>query len=239
MSPSTDGGFAAVLLQYDLAPFKPYPHQLAQAATLLNHVRNKLNVPTHNILVGGDSAGANMALGLLSHILHPHPNESVPRVNFQDGEHLRGALLVSPWTDPFGTDYNSLKRNENKDVLSTTFLQRWSQLWVNGQPYDAYNRPIAAPAGWWDGVSNISEKALITAGADEALLDGVLGFVEQFRKEWKDEKNAVLTVAEDEGHISCIMDPGLGFKPQDVQMWVQVEKWMKETLSKSGGSRPA
>lgn len=219
------------MLQYDAAPFSPYPRQLAQAAALLNHVREKLRVATRNILIGGDSAGANISLSVLSHILHPHPDRTVPRIKMEEGERLKGALLIAPWTDPFGTEYESLKRNEGKDVLTTAFLLRWSAAWLSGQPQDAYNRPIAAPAGWWDGVSDVLARFIVTVGADDVLFDSALDFARGFGKEWRDGNDAAVAVAEDEGHVSCILDPAFGFKSEDVKMYAQVRDWVKKTLA--------
>ncbi|GME27418.1 Alpha beta hydrolase fold protein [Neofusicoccum parvum] len=232
LNASADGGFAVLLLQYDVSPFEVYPRQLAQAAGLVNHVLETLKVAPENILIGGDSAGGNMTLGVISHILHPHPDPSVPRIEqaFGKGRKLKGAFLIAPWTDPFSSEYDSMKRNYGKDLLSATFLLRWSSSFLNGQPQDPYNKPIATPAGWWDNVSEVLEGFFLACGLDDLLLDSALQFATTFKQAWKDEKDTTVALAENEGHISCIMDPSFGFKSDDVQMYVQARDWLRKTL---------
>jgi acetyl esterase/lipase len=76
------------------------------------------------IFIGGDSAGGNLALALLSHILHPHPNfEDELRIELPAP--LAGAILTSPWVK-FPTDDNSVKRNEGSDFICKEAANRWS-----------------------------------------------------------------------------------------------------------------
>lgn len=198
---------------------------------MFKHVQEDLKVP--NVLLGGDSAGGNMTLGLLGHMLHPHPDASVPRIDMSGGQHrqVKGAVLISPWTDPFGTHYASLRRNEAKDLLAESFLLRWSRTWVDGAPEDAYNRPNAAPEGWWTAVDTILERFVLVVGADEVLLDGALEFADVFKREWQDEKDTTVAVVEDEGHISCVVDPPIGIPAEEVRMYVQVRDSLKGFLS--------
>ncbi|KAL1642574.1 hypothetical protein SLS58_005343 [Diplodia intermedia] len=244
LNPSTAGGFSILFLQYDVAPFGTYPRQLAQAAALYQHAVSTLRIP--NVLIGGDSAGANIAVSLLSHILHPHPDASVPRINTdnddggqqqqqqqqqqQKQKRIKGALLISPWTDPFGGAHASLRRNEPKDLLAPAFLRRWAAAWLGGRPHDAYNRPNAAPAGWWAGVDGVLERFLVVVGADDVLLDGALEFARGFGAGWRDERDAAVAVVEDEGHISAIMDPELGFGPEEVRMYVRIRDWLRAVV---------
>ncbi|OJD40741.1 alpha beta hydrolase fold protein [Diplodia corticola] len=233
VSPSTQGDFSVLLLHYDYHPFGHYPRQLGQAAALFKHAVDTLAIP--NVLIGGDSAGGNMAVGLLSHLLHPHPDaDVVARVAAHDmPNRIRGALLVSPWADPFGGDdvYPSLRRNEPKDLLAGKFLRRWADAWAGGKPEDAYNRPTAAPAGWWKGVDRVLERFLVVIGADDVLLDGALGFARGFAGEWRDAKDAQIAVVEDEGHISGIVDADMGFSADEVRMYVQIRDWLKSVVA--------
>ncbi|KAF9636726.1 putative alpha beta hydrolase fold protein [Lasiodiplodia theobromae] len=117
---------AALVLHYDVAPFAAYPRQLSQAAQLLNHVLRSLRFAPSNVLIGGDSAGGNLTLALLSHVLHPHPE--VPIVDLapdeagEDGgegseNRLRAAVLISPWVS-FDTSTASYARNATRDMIS-------------------------------------------------------------------------------------------------------------------------
>lgn len=64
---------AVLFLQYDLAPAAQYPRQLEQAVELLRYATTTLQRAPEKIMLMGDSAGGNMVLGVLSHLMHPQP----------------------------------------------------------------------------------------------------------------------------------------------------------------------
>ena len=66
-----------------------------------------------------------MALSLISHLLHPHPD--VEKVELS--EPLAGAILVSPWVK-FGTDDDSVKRNMTSDYVTAAAADRWSSAYL-------------------------------------------------------------------------------------------------------------
>ncbi|TVY86225.1 ATP-dependent RNA helicase, partial [Lachnellula willkommii] len=161
---------ACLFLSYDLAPARVYPRQLQQGAMLLNHVLHTLHIPPSNILLTGDSAGGNLAVGLLAHISHPHPGlhgVDVPKVELGEGGNakLKGVVLISPWVS-FNLDSESWIRNEYKDCLCKKAGQQWSSAFLDHpQPLDPvsdyYNQAITAPESWWEGAA--VEKVLIVA----------------------------------------------------------------------------
>ena len=74
------------------------------------------------ILIGGDSAGGNLALQVLKRI--PESFSSVS-----------GCLLVSPWLDlsltyPTALEFNELL--EKKDLMSLKILENWAQNTIQG-----------------------------------------------------------------------------------------------------------
>ncbi|MBR1269981.1 alpha/beta hydrolase [Bradyrhizobium sp. AUGA SZCCT0222] len=76
----------ALAIDYRRAPEHPYPAAHEDALTAWRFLR-KQGLPAANIAVGGDSAGGNLALGLIGRLRTA-------------GEQLPGcAWLVSPWTD--------------------------------------------------------------------------------------------------------------------------------------------
>jgi acetyl esterase/lipase len=76
------------------------------------------------IFISGDSAGGNLALALLSHMLHPHPDlEDKLRIKLPSP--LAGAILTSPWVK-FPTDDSSVERNEGSDFICKGAVNRWS-----------------------------------------------------------------------------------------------------------------
>jgi monoterpene epsilon-lactone hydrolase len=79
-------GVRTLAIAYRLAPENPYPAALDDAAAAWRFLRAE-GYPAKHIAVGGDSAGANLALALMGRLR-------------QQGEDLPAcAWLVSPWTD--------------------------------------------------------------------------------------------------------------------------------------------
>jgi len=177
---------SCLFLSYDLAPSRVYPRQLQQGAMLLNHVLHTLHISPSNVVLTGDSAGGNLALGLLSHISHPHPGlhgVEVPKVEVGD-EKLKGIVLISPWVS-FDLDSEAWKRNEYKDCLCRGAAEQWSSAFLNHpQPLapvsDYYNQAVTAPESWWEGAA--VESVLIVAGKEEVLVDGITEFAGKFSK---------------------------------------------------------
>lgn len=149
---------------------------------LLNHLTTDLSRDPSTIYLSGDSAGGNLALSLLSHISHPHPDPSVPRLNL--ASNLAGAVLVSPWLDFDMT--LSPNASRQKDLLGPVTGKKWSAAWLGSEwPHtstsDHYNQATTAPPSWWEGVK--IDEALVVAGQDELLKDGI----EKFVKRWQND----------------------------------------------------
>jgi len=183
--------FAICLLSYSLAPEAQFPVQLQQAVHLLrNLVVDKGKTPEnvriykeigrlsvlkadqhHQIILCGDSAGGNLVLGLLSHLLHPHPSITPLKLPSP----LLGAALISPWGD-FSTSALSYTRNGFKDSIDASVLQKWSAYFMDGADTDNYNQPFRAPDSWWIDLNGAVRDVLITAGTDEVLVDDIKAF---------------------------------------------------------------
>ena len=151
---------------------------------LLNHVLNNLKIPPGNIILTGDSAGANLALSLLSHISHPHPSTTVPIPSVHLSSPLLGAVLISPWIS-FDLSTDSFKRNAWKDCIGVEAGKQWSSAflscpWPHEEASDEYNQAITADSSWWKDLK--VEQVLVTAGEEEVLVDGIREFVEKFSK---------------------------------------------------------
>lgn len=223
------GTSAAVLfLAYDLAPGAPYPRQLQQASALLSHVLYNLQISPKNIVLTGDSAGANLVLSLLSHISHPwdenHPSSSssvslnggIPKLELT--ENLRGAVLVAPWVS-FSLADDSFKRNAYKDCINPKAGVQWSEAFMNSpHPHlsnsDYYNQPITAPSSWWKDLK--VDEVLVLAGEDEVLVDGITVFTKKLKDGLGDDRVEYL-IAKDEYHDQPSIDLGMGYKEFGIQ----------------------
>ena len=123
-SPEGNSNLPSILvLSYDLSPGAQFPRQLIQATMLMNHLFKVKCLSPKDIIISGDSAGANLALALMSHIVHPHP--AVPILEFPQGEKFLGLILISPWAH-FDYSTPAFKTNATKDDISIAFLENCS-----------------------------------------------------------------------------------------------------------------
>ncbi|KAK5275609.1 hypothetical protein LTR16_012315, partial [Cryomyces antarcticus] len=109
-----------------------------------------------DIIIGGDSAGGNLTLALMSHLLHPHPK--LPKLELS--EPLRAAVLISPWVR-FATTDDSARRNATSDMLPPAAAQRWSEAFLGGARLDEYNQPTIADDDWFKGLENVVSEILV------------------------------------------------------------------------------
>ncbi|KAG0160099.1 hypothetical protein PDIDSM_7626 [Penicillium digitatum] len=170
-----------LFLAYELSPKARWPRQLQQAVIVLRYAIEALGKRPSDIVLQGDSAGAHLALALLSHLTHPHPQDTVPR--FSVDEPLRGTMLLSPWVD-FRTDHASSMENADRDVGSAQTLNSWAQIFLGQTAEDEYNYPAKAPASWWRDVP--VSRIFIGAGGDEVLLDPIRLTAEKMKAELPD-----------------------------------------------------
>lgn len=167
---------STILLAYTCAPEAQYPTQLCQAAELLDHLIKEGRNP-RDIIIAGDSAGANLSLALLSHLLHPHPD--VPS-KIELSEPIKAAVLISPWVN-FDVNQSSFDRNVNTDLLCKPAGKRWADAFTGDAKLDAYNQPILADKDWFDNLDSIVGDILVWGGGGEVLIDSITQITEQLK----------------------------------------------------------
>ncbi|KAH7355690.1 Alpha/Beta hydrolase protein [Pyrenochaeta sp. MPI-SDFR-AT-0127] len=233
---------AVLILAYTLAPEGTHPTQLREATTILSHLLTKTGRLPSDIFISGDSAGGNLSLAVLSHLLHPHPD--VPPVQLE--QPLGGTLLYSPWAG-FRTDYPSF-HNETLDMLSPLALRKWSAMFLNkANPTnpevdpgpisgDAWTEACLNPASWWGGLHQVVDDIFVSYGSYEVLADPIKELERELKKGWADgggdEGRVTFLEAAKAAHIAPIVDimvPGNSTK-SDTQ--VSIEEWYKMRLQK-------
>lgn len=167
---------SSILLQYTCAPDGQYPDQLRQAVELLDHLINKAGRNPRDIIIAGDSAGGNLALALISHILHPHPD--IP-TKIELKEPFLAAVLISPWVDFDHTP--SWDRNAETDLLCKPVGALWSSAFIGNAPRDGYNQPVKAPAGWFSKLDTVVSDLFIWGGSGEVLIDSINEMAKQLK----------------------------------------------------------
>ncbi|KAF9738628.1 hypothetical protein PMIN07_007101 [Paraphaeosphaeria minitans] len=240
---------AVLQLAYSLAPEAWYPRQLREAAAVLAHLIKSGRSPS-SIILAGDSAGGNLVLSLLSHILHPHPSGDVARIELGQGK-IGGALMISPWVT-FGQAHESFTSNQGKDMISPRQLRRYAGMFLApsatpesdpGRVHgDAYTEPLHNDASWWKGLPRVVSDVLVWSGGNELFADAVADFEWVFREGWchgEDEdggnegENVVFVQSPGRAHIEPIMsvmlEPGVKGDHQII-----IEEWIKARLERSG-----
>ena len=167
---SAGGKVALLVAEYSLAPYATYPQQLREGVEMVRYVCSNSRRKAPDVTIAGDSAGANLCLGILSHLLHPHPE--IPPLRIEGDGKLGAAILLSPWVS-FRTDWPSGQYNAKKDVVSMRAIDLWRASFLGGKARDEYNEPLAAEEGWWKGVDGLLGKVLVCGGGDEVLVDGI------------------------------------------------------------------
>ncbi|KAF8161172.1 Alpha/Beta hydrolase protein [Crassisporium funariophilum] len=109
-------------IEYRLAsgkPFKvahPFPTQLLDALAGYNYLVNVVGFSPEDIIIEGDSAGANLAHALTRYL-----------TEYQDAEDIKlpappsAVILLSPWVD-IGTTHESLPNGSAKKFLASDYL---------------------------------------------------------------------------------------------------------------------
>lgn len=195
-----------VLLEYALAPESPYPAQLIQTAQALNHLL-AAHTPD-DIILAGDSAGANLALGLLAHVIQS--KEGVPHVSLPPGQKLAGLLAVSPRTCT-DTRAESFQRNAHKDIVSVQSTEFFAAQWAPVK--EVWASPVLAAPSFWAAAP--VGRVLLLAGGDEVYVDDIRAFAGRFGAEEGVDDGAgtrALVVCPGEYHDQGILDLGVGIE---------------------------
>jgi len=185
---------AVALLQYTLTPGAAYPTQLRQSCEALTIILDKYlaprNIsPSKSLVMGGDSAGGNLALLMMRHLIQPHP--SIAPVKLPPGEALAGVFLVSPFVDT-NTETDSYRRNNKFDMITIALIKSTTELMLRDrssvsnlekQETIALVAPLQGDMSSWLGQVNSVVKSLyITVGDQEVFRDQVVTFVDKLKK---------------------------------------------------------
>jgi epsilon-lactone hydrolase len=151
-------GIRTLAVGYRLAPENPFPAARDDALTAWQWL-GKQGIDAAHIAVGGDSAGANLSVALISQLRAN--NEELPAC----------AWLVSPWTDLTMSGSTMTTKDAVDPLMHKGYLQELANAYV--------------PAGMESNDPRISvlyadlhglPPALIQVGSDETLLDDASRF---------------------------------------------------------------
>ena len=220
---------------YTLTPHATYPTQFCEAVESLRYVIKDLGRSPREVILVGDSAGANLCLAILSHLSHPSPD--APELDIT--EPLKAVVLLSPWLS-FRLVWPSMTYNAHKDIDAIEVTASWSQAYLNGRPSNYYIEAVEAPEPWWEGAR--VEQTVVLAGGDEVLLDPIKAWVENFsvcQISFSLFYYDVLTwpiacttfiIGRKECHIAPLIWPLFG-ENHETQQGLLLKNWLRETLS--------
>lgn len=209
---------------YTCSPEGQYPLQLREGAESLLWLLNAQGKKPEDIFIGGDSAGGNMALGLLSHILHPHPKfEDELRVKLSSP--LAGAILTSPWVK-FPTDDESATRNAGSDFVCKAAADRWANAFQGSAPYDNYTQPLLAAKDWFSDLDKVVKGIIVWGGEQEVLIDSIDAIAQKL----KDSFSSTEYVRSPGGaHVGWLSHKLIGVEGKE-ESTQAIESWMAARL---------
>jgi acetyl esterase/lipase len=201
-------------------------HQLINAVTILFEA----GLRPENLQLCGDSAGGNLILQLFSHTLHRFPDPSFPQSPLTpvlEGKMkaIRGAYLMSPWLN-LNAVGGSFEENSHKDILPRKTYQDWGRIVLSPIPREHHNYidSHTTPPAWFDGISTLVDRILVTAGDSECMRTDIVTLANEILGKHHD--NVKLIVQENGVHIEPIF--GFTGKNGKGEITATLVQWFKE-----------
>ncbi|KAM3426707.1 hypothetical protein NHJ13734_009306 [Beauveria thailandica] len=163
---------AVGLVQYTLVPGGRMPTQLRQVVAAFNEVRSQGFAP-RDIIIGGESGGANLTMQFIGHLLHAHPE--VPAVAL--AEPLAGVLAISPALGS-NAETRSFRENKNCDMITEALVRGLAgDMLPKGEAENLdlidnpWARPLDSDPSFYSGLSQVSKNVYFMVGDRELLAD--------------------------------------------------------------------
>lgn len=203
-----------------------FPTQLEQ---LISAVECVLSTGVHpsDIYLAGDSAGGNLLMQLISHVLHPLKDVTKLSITLNGTTRFGGLILYSPYVAMTGGT-GSYLANDAFDLIPASCLASWGKLYLDPIPEDqrCYAHSNIAPEGFFKGIDKIVERIMITAGDKECLRDDIISFSNTLKK---DHEDVTLIVEKDAVHAEPIF--GFATDPTFSPASRQILKWIPATTN--------
>ncbi|KAF9875447.1 hypothetical protein CkaCkLH20_07267 [Colletotrichum karsti] len=211
--PGAKTDVAVAILQYTLVPEARYPTQLRQGIAALNHLLQS-GIRPGDLIIGGDSAGGNLACQVARHICAPAHLEIAP---ISLNERLAGIFLVSPWLTS-KTTTPAFQENNYVDMLTQTCMShataeflhpRFPAKTKTDESHLAMAMPMDGDLAWLDEMSSATKSLYITGGQQEAFRDDIRAFSEQISCS-KNDLDLLVELAEHEAHDFILLEGQTG-----------------------------
>jgi len=150
------GHVTAFHIDYRLAPENPYPAALEDALKAYRRIL-AMGFSADNLIVGGESAGGNLAAALLLKVRE----EKLPQP--------AGLYLLSPWLDMTSTAESYQKVGSRDPMITKDGIDLVAKAYLGGQADNSFTSPVRAdPSGL--------PPMLIQVGSEEVLLSDSITF---------------------------------------------------------------
>ncbi|GME65537.1 hypothetical protein GTA08_BOTSDO09050 [Neofusicoccum parvum] len=234
---------AVAVLEYGLAPALRHPGQLIQAAAALQHLLSPTGAgyAPADVVLAGDSAGGNLAAALLAHVRAARPGAEPLAV----AGRLRAAVLVSPWAG-MRFEGGSYGRNARWDGVTVEAMVAAREAWGPSREVWADLVGGEAPGGggvegFWEGVfrgeGRVVERAIVTVGEEEIMLDDIVAWAGMIGASEKGEggelgdeggksSDVLLVRSPGEGHTGAVVDSTAGVNVKGSMLSTIVE-WLE------------
>jgi acetyl esterase/lipase len=169
-------------VDYYLAPFAPYPVPIIQALGAYLHLTKELGYRPDQIIVGGDSFGAHLTLGLERFLRLEGPKIDPE----SQSSYFAAILLISPWMSAVHAHYLSRPNNLKYDIITLGFADWGIDAMQVGPKYEK-RCGLSLVDPWLSPINRREEEIKTMApmyvvnGQLEALIDEGVEFVEKAR----------------------------------------------------------
>lgn len=201
---------AVAIVQYTLCPPGRYPEQLRQCCAALDLLLTR-GVSPENLLFGGDSAGGNLTIQVVRHLVEPHPEIRPVKLPGP----VAGAFLVSPLVDG-RVDARAYDDNNAVDMICKPLALQTADEMFKPRSEDmsvsdmrALALPMEGSPEWMKGIDSVVKAMYVTVGKQECFVDDVLAFIELLRRQCED-LDLKFEVAENEAHDYILLEGILG-----------------------------
>lgn len=229
-----------LIVDYPLTPVFTFPTQFQEAVNAVRYVLETCDFEPSQIIIGGDSAGGNLAAAVVLHCIQPSDHVA-PLAPVSPVRRFRGLILLSPWVS-FDVTLQSFTKAPGKDYIQAESEKTWSDSYLNKSEPCIYSEPGLASANQWKDIP--VQDILVTTGADEVLLDGITTWVDHIKVlllhclmllpklTWKFQvhnSNITYNIAPNEPHEAPIIWSAFGGQ-RVTETERKVDAWLKRCL---------
>ncbi|KAH6685064.1 hypothetical protein F5X68DRAFT_242201 [Plectosphaerella plurivora] len=201
-----------------------FPAPVQDALTTYLWLLHEKKIPASQIILSGDSAGANIALGLLRYISEHGREDNIP---------FPAAVgLWSPWVDVSAAFIHDMEKSPNfgTDYINSYF-SRWGASAITGfgaiDPMIPYLSPLHHPFR-----IDTDIPVFINAGEREVLVDEIESFAQLYSKfGWKTH----LLVSKACPHDIILLGPQIGFDQEAEEAARNAGKFLANNTNKHAG----